>query len=110
MARYPTDQRGSYFRQFLDVRGFLSDGSETPEALRERLFDISELHRWPVNSALGDHDNREAVGDKEDELVLVIRGELLKKYPTAVIYAHRAAYSAHRITRSIKPSRARCLR
>ncbi len=89
---YPTDQRGSYFRQFWDVRGFLSDGSETPEALRERLFDISELHRWPVNSALGDHDNREAVGDKEDELVLVIRGELLKKYPTAVIYAHRAAY------------------
>ncbi len=89
---YPTDQRGSYFRQFWDVRGFLAEAATDPEALRERLRDIPELHRWSKNSALGDHDHREAQGDKEDELVLVIRGELLKKYPTAVIYAHRAAY------------------
>src|SRR5262249_53553505 len=31
-------------------------------------------------------------GASEDELVLVIRGELLKRYPTAVIYAHRACW------------------
>jgi hypothetical protein len=43
-------------------------------------------------SALGDHDNREVDGAKEDELVLVIRGELLKRYPTAVIYAHKAKW------------------
>ena len=42
-------------------------------------------------SANGDPVSGEQ-GDKEDELVLVIRGELLKKYPTAVIYAHRAAW------------------
>ncbi|MDZ7268419.1 MAG: hypothetical protein ONB48_11855 [candidate division KSB1 bacterium] len=89
---YPTDQRGSYFRQFWDVRGFLAEAAADPEALRERLRDIPELHRWSRNSALGDHDHREAQGDKEEELVLVIRGELLKKYPTAVIYAHRAAF------------------
>jgi hypothetical protein len=87
---YPTDQRGSYFRQFWDVRTFLADAGADPGALRERLFDIPELHTWRTTSALGDHDHREAQGDKEDELVLVIRGELLKKYPTAVIYAHRA--------------------
>jgi hypothetical protein len=89
---YPTDQRGSYFRQFWDVRGFLAEAAADPAALRERLRDIPELHRWSKDSGLGDHDNREAQGDKEDELVLVIRGELLKKYPTAVIYAHRAAW------------------
>jgi hypothetical protein len=89
---YPTDQRGSYFRQFWDVRGFLADPNADPDALRERLYDIPPLHQWAVDSALGDHDNREAQGDKEEELVLVIRGELLKKYPTAVIYAHRAAW------------------
>lgn len=89
---YPTDQRGSYFRQFWDVRGFLPEAATDPETLRERLRDIPELHRWSRNSALGDHDHREAQGDKEEELVLVIRGELLKKYPTAVIYAHRAAF------------------
>jgi hypothetical protein len=89
---YPTDQRGSYFRQFWDVSSFLAEASPDPEALRERLRDIPELHRWSKNSGLDEHDNREAQGDKEDELVLVIRGELLKKYPTAVIYAHRAEW------------------
>jgi hypothetical protein len=87
---YPTDQRGSYFRQFWDVRDFLAEAGADPQALRERLFDIPELHTWRTDSGLGDHDHREAQGEKEDELVLVIRGELLKKYPTAVIYAHRA--------------------
>jgi hypothetical protein len=90
--QYPTDQRGSYFRQFWDVRGYLSPTPTDPAVLRERLFDIPELHRWDVNTGLGEHDNRKASGDKESELVLVIRGELLKKYPTAVIYAHRAAW------------------
>jgi hypothetical protein len=89
---YPTDQRGSYFRQFWDVRGFLADPAADPRALRERLRDIPELHRWPLDSGLGSHDHRAAQGDKEEELVLVIRGELLKKYPTAVVYAHRAAW------------------
>ena len=87
---YPTDQRGSYFRQFWDVTGFLPAAGSNPETLRERLYDIPKLHHWGVNTALSAHDNRELQGDKEEELVLVIRGELLKKYPTAVIYAQRA--------------------
>ncbi len=89
---YPTDQRGSYFRQFWDVRGFLAQPGVDPGQLRERLRDIPELHLWSKDSALGAHDHRKALGDKEEELVLVIRGELLKKYPTAVIYAHRAEW------------------
>jgi len=89
---YPTDQRGSYFRQFWDVSSFF-DGSVTdPVALKERLRDIPPIHTWSKHSKLGDHDNREAYGDKEEELVLVIRGELLKKYPNAVIYAHQAEW------------------
>jgi hypothetical protein len=87
---YPTDQRGSYFRQFWDVSSFLTAPGADVSALRERLFDIPELHRWSTDTGLDEHDNREAQGDKEDELVLAIRGELLKKYPTAVVYAHRA--------------------
>jgi hypothetical protein len=92
---YPTDQRGSYFRQFWDVNSFLTTPGADPSALRERLFDIPKLHRWSTDTGLGDHDNREAQGDKEDELVLAIRGELLKKYPTAVVYAHRAVWQRH---------------
>ena len=89
---YPTDQRGSYFRQFWDVSGYLPESGENLTNLKEKLKDIPELHRWLPASALGDHDNREVAGAKEEEVVLVIRGELLKKYPTAVIYAHKAKW------------------
>jgi hypothetical protein len=88
---YPTDQRGSYFRQFWDVSTFLSSTSNN-EARREELKDIPPLHLWPKASKLGDHDHREQGRDNEEELVLVIRGELLKKYPNAVIYAHKAKW------------------
>jgi hypothetical protein len=88
---YPTDQRGSYFRQFWDVSSFLSDTADA-EARREELKDIPPLHEWPRASNLGDHDHREQGLDNEEELVLVIRGELLKKYPNAVIYAHKAKW------------------
>ncbi|WP_282159666.1 hypothetical protein [Ulvibacterium marinum] len=113
---YLTDQRGSYFRQFWDVSEYLFDQEEidkmlqqigndlgedaTPEeiakklkeTIKERLKDIPVLHRWSKHSKLGSHDNREEPGDNEQEVVLVIRGELLKKYPNAVIYAHRAQW------------------
>jgi hypothetical protein len=89
---FPTDERGSYFRQFWDVRTALPSGSGTAAAQREQLYDIPELHRWPRSSKLGDHDHRELPGDTEEELVLVIRGELLKKYPNAVIYAQQARW------------------
>ncbi len=88
---YPTDQRGSYFRQFWDVSTFLSD-TVTDSARREELKDIPPLHLWSKFSELGDHDHREQGLENEEELVLVIRGELLKKYPNAVIYAHQAKW------------------
>ena len=113
---YPTDQRGSYFRQFWDVSDYMfpqedidqmasdiqsdlgEDATEEEineklqETIKEKLKDIPKLHRWSKFSNLGDHDNREEPGENEEEVVLVIRGELLKKYPNAVIYAHRAKW------------------
>jgi hypothetical protein len=85
---FPTDQRPSTFRQFWDVGGVFTNTSLDNEALKEKLRDIPPIHKWPKHSALGDHDNR----DKEAEVVLVIRGELLKRYPNAVIYAQHAAW------------------
>lgn len=89
---FSTDQRGSYFRQFWDVSGFLPETEMSAEDLREKLKDIPPLHKWSKFSELGDHDHREEGGEKEEEVVLVIRGELLKKYPNAVIYAHKAEW------------------
>jgi hypothetical protein len=89
---YPTDQRGTYFRQFWDVSSFFAGPGGDP-ALRERLRDIPPLDKWSINSELGEHDSRERPGDAEEELVLVIRGELLKRYPNSVIYAQRAEWA-----------------
>jgi prepilin signal peptidase PulO-like enzyme (type II secretory pathway) len=89
---YPTDQRGSYFRQFWEARAYHDDSHLDPEALKEKLRDIPPIHLWSKFSKLGDHDHREVPGENEEEVVLVIRGELLKRYPNAVIYAQRAAW------------------
>ncbi|OXM69766.1 hypothetical protein [Amycolatopsis vastitatis] len=90
---YPTDQRGTPFRQFWDPRAAFSPPGEPPAARRERLYDVTPIDTWGSATPLGAHDNRELAGDKqENELVLVIRGELLKKYPTAAVYAHRARW------------------
>lgn len=89
---YPTDQRGSYFRQFWDVKGLMKPSSPamTDEQWKEILRDISPIHRW--RDPLGQND-KPTEGEKiRENIVLVIRGELLKKYPTAVIYAHKAKW------------------
>lgn len=90
---YPTDQRGSYFRQFWDVRSFIDSEGLSEEPLKEKLYDIPELHRWAPASLIGEHNNRAPPGQTGEQAVLVIRGELLKKYPTAVIFAQHALWS-----------------
>ncbi len=89
---YPTDQRGSYFRQFWDVRSVINTEGLSENELKEKLYDIPPLNDWPQVSKLGEHNNRQAPGEHGEQAVLVIRGELLKKYPTAVIYAQRAEW------------------
>jgi hypothetical protein len=88
---YPTDQRGSYFRQFWDVRRKIAQAADK-QAAREKFKDIKLLHQWPADNDLGDNDNREEGTKPEEELVLVIRGELLKKYPNTIISAQPAKW------------------
>ena len=90
---YPTDQRGTSFRQFWDVSSHFDPSVEDADALREKLYDIPPIHTWPRASQLGEHDHRQPdPGVERNEVVLVIRGELLKKYPTTVVYAHAAEW------------------
>lgn len=94
---YPTDQRGSYFRQFWDASSYLMENNSegdapSEEEQKEKLRDIPPIHLWSKYSKLGDHDHRAEGGDKKEEVVLAVRGELLKRYPSAVIYAHKAEW------------------
>jgi hypothetical protein len=90
---YPTDQRGSYFRQFWDVGSYIESDGLSSNALKEKLYDIPPLHTWPPDSKLGDHNNRVPPGPATEQAILVIRGELLKRYPTAVIFAQHARWA-----------------
>jgi hypothetical protein len=88
---YPTDQRGSYFRQFWETGDFIDSDGLNHDALKEKLYDIPEIHRWLPNSELGQHNNRaDASHPNDGQAVLIIRGELLKKYPNTVIFAQHA--------------------
>jgi hypothetical protein len=79
---YPTDQRGTYFRQFWDS----SAGGQS--------LDIAGIHEWG-DSALGDNAS---TGEK---LVLLIRGELLRRYPNSVIYAVAAVDAGADVERTL---------
>ncbi|MGF6877242.1 hypothetical protein [Paraburkholderia sp. MM5477-R1] len=87
---YPTDQRGSYFRQFWDVRAYVPTPSDPtdPAKLKELLKDIPPINTWPLALPLGDHPNRTDI--VPNNLVLLVRGELFKRYPTAIVYACKA--------------------
>ena len=90
---YPTDQRGSYFRQFWDVRSYIDSEGLSDDPLKEKLTTSRRSTAGRLTSNLGDHNNRASAGQTGEQAVLVIRGELLKKYPTAVIFAQHAQWA-----------------
>jgi hypothetical protein len=87
---YPTDQRGSYFRQFWDVTG-LEPAPADPESVK----DIREIHRWPEENALGANSARPPLPPGENRVVLLVRGDLLRRYPNTEVYALAAVAGAN---------------
>ena len=90
---YPTDQRGSYFRQFWDVGSYIDSEGLSGDALKEKLYDMPELHTLAADLGAG-RATTTALRPAQTgaQAVLVIRGELLKKYPNTMIYAQRAVW------------------
>ncbi len=74
---YPTDQRGTYFRRFWETAAEISDSSQDHEN------DIDAIHTWPATNDLGQNMRQGQNG----RLVLLIRGELIRRYPGVMIYA-----------------------
>jgi hypothetical protein len=93
---YPTDMRGSYFRQFWEVKGI---GNPDTPADAEQLKDITKIHAWQSATPLGAHKPppgpRADVQPGQKQVVLVVRGELLKRYPNTVVYAQKAIDDGH---------------
>jgi hypothetical protein len=66
------DRRATAFRRFWD---------------REDGVDVPEIHTW--TAALGGH----ALGDPAGQSVVLIRGELLRRYPGAIVLARAARWT-----------------
>jgi hypothetical protein len=92
---YPTNRTGTYFRQFWDVRGRILPLA--PEE-REKFTDIKSIATWVDDSHLGEHASR---GSGEGHMVLLIRGDLLRRYPRAMIYAVEAVWSTDKLRREL---------
>jgi hypothetical protein len=69
--RYPLDPTLTMFRTFWQA--------STDDA------DVGQIAGWPATSALGSH------GHSPDQLVLLVRGALLRRFPTAQIYLAQTA-------------------
>lgn len=87
---YPTDQRGTYARQFWNRRATAS---------REDQFDL----RHELHLAQGLH-LAELSGSGEDPLVLVVKGELIHRYPGVIICAAKTVRGADGVTRELDPT------
>jgi len=96
---YPTDQPATYFRQFWDVSGaYAGDDEDEPESLK----DITPMNAWTRQSHLGQHKPN-LPNTNSGQLVLLIRGELLHRYPNVDIYVTKALKDRGRHVLSDKP-------
>lgn len=87
---YPADLNATYFRQFWDV----SDAAPAPSLDRS---DIKPIRTWQLTQGLGGNG---PAGSFQNPLVFVIKAELIKKYPTLVVYAQKAKLDPSRTVRT----------
>lgn len=87
---YPTDQRGTYFRRFWDY----NDVATTNQAT-DFLYDIEQMHLWSTIQSIGNNPGNNTINAQlpPSFIVLVIKGDLLRKYPNTLIYAQVAAFN-----------------
>ncbi|HHG85131.1 MAG TPA: hypothetical protein ENJ82_10340 [Bacteroidetes bacterium] len=89
---FPTKQQGTIFRYFWDHADFIDSSlSEAERLLATR--DILDMENWDSTSKMGAHAQ-----SATPDMVLVIRGELLRKYPNTVIYAAMVDPNTHVIS------------
>jgi len=78
---FPTDLRGTSFKVFWDKKDDLSGGD---------IEDIKAIHDW--QDPLGEND---ASTSSQSILVLTVRGDLLKKFPNALVYAQKGKFDTN---------------
>jgi hypothetical protein len=77
---YPTDARKTFFRRFWDTRGATKMLGPA---------DIEPVHSWDPDTDLGEHA---PTGPAAERLVLLIRGDVVHRYPRLEVEAARATW------------------
>lgn len=106
---YPADLRATYFTQFWDALDADPDEGQPEDAAPPA--DITAINTWARSSELADEEdedhNPSASPDRKSaqNAVLLIRGELLQRYPRTVIYvAEASAGSPRQLTAAVTQS------
>ena len=88
---YPTDQRGTYFAQFWDLRG-VPGAFDAQHRIKPAFNDIEPVHGWKLHGQLTPlGENRPEGRVITSNVVLVVRGDVFRRYPNTEVYAVRAA-------------------
>lgn len=77
---FPTDPRKTFFRRFWDTRGATRQLGPP---------DITAVHTWDATSHLGEHA---PAGQFDEPLVLLVRGDVIHRYPHLDVEAARATW------------------
>ena len=87
----PTDQRGTYFAQFWDLRG-VPGAFDAQHRIKPLYNDIAPIHGWKLNGQLTPLGGNRPEGRViTSNVVLVVRGDVFRRYPNTEVYAVRAA-------------------
>ena len=81
----PAALDGTFFRQFWDVR---NNPAATTEA--DPFKDIKSVRDWTTTTELGAAQHRPATGSGVS--VIVVRGDLLRKYPNTLVFLQKAKW------------------
>lgn len=96
---FPTDMRGSYFRHFweYDNSPFAIVDEDLPaeefmeklKAFQDTHADVEELHKWKNAGTGGSLKSLGENGRSGMGVVLMVKGDLFKKYPNTLVYAQK---------------------
>lgn len=83
---FPANLDDTFFRQFWEVRN-----NPAATVQPERFKDVLPVRQWPAGSPLGAPSHKPA-GVASGISVIVIRGELLRKYPNTLVFIQKATF------------------
>jgi hypothetical protein len=97
---YPTDQRGTYFQYFWSAQGAVLGPGEDLD--QESFKDIRKITQWG-NSPLGSNSPRRTPqGANVPHVVLLVRGEIVRRYPNMIVYAIESGSTNPNVTPAFK--------